>query len=222
MLNNNNYYAHSRPEMIKFVSKKHRKILDVGCGEGCFSSLLRSKRKNIEIWGIEMDSEAVKKSTSRVDHLIFGDVNRVVEELPDNYFECIIFNDVLEHMADPYCLLEKIKSKLSSDGTIVCSIPNVRHIRVLRDLLIKKNWRYSDAGVLDRTHLRFFTKKSIIEMFDNLNYNIVKMEGIHATSPFIFIPFNIINLGFFSDSRFIQFACVVKPKKNYNNEKNKS
>ncbi len=137
-----------------------------------------------------------------------------MESLPDKYFDCIVFNDVLEHMADPYIILEKIKNKLSNNGVIVCSIPNVRHVRVLRDLLFKKQWEYQDAGILDRTHLRFFTKKSIISMFNNLNYELKVIKGIQATKFWMFLPINIITFGFFSDSRYIQFACVAKPKNN--------
>ena len=115
-------------------------------------------------------------------------------------------------MINPYDVLTNIKTKLRDGGIIVCSIPNVRHVRVLRDLLFKKQWKYEDDGILDRTHLRFFTKKSIIDMFNELNYQIIKIKGIHGTKIWKFLPVNIITLGFFSDSRYKQFACVVKPR----------
>ena len=96
--------------------------------------------------------------------------------LPDSYFDTIIFADVLEHFVDPSCILGQIKSKLSQHGEIIASIPNVRHWSVLRDLL-EGRWDYVDAGILDRTHLRFFTKSSLVEMFKTAGFCLEKIQG---------------------------------------------
>lgn len=207
----NNYYSYTRPEMLDFIPTNVKKILDIGCGEGSFSCSMKNKFK-AEIWGVEINSTVAEIAKKNLDKVLVGDILSVIDDIPNSYFDCIVFNDVLEHMIDPYIVLEKVKSKLSPNGVIVCSIPNVRHISVLRKLLINGQWKYEDAGILDRTHLRFFTKKSMVDMFNELNYEIIKMEGINPTKWWKFLPINILTMGQMSDARFVQFAFLVKPK----------
>ena len=207
-----NYYSHARPEMLEFVPEDSKTILDIGCGEGYFGLALKNLGK--EVWGVERHQKSFLAAAGKLDKVIFGDIFSVLPSLPNNYFDCLVFNDVLEHLADPYSLLEMIKSKLSENGVVVCSIPNVRHVKVLRDLIFKKEWEYTDVGILDRTHLRFFTKKSLVRMLNDSDYEILKIQGINATSFWKFFPINLLTFGFFSDSRYLQFACLVKPRIN--------
>ena len=206
------YHTHYRYEMIDFIPESSKKILDVGCGSGIFSRELKHKFE-AEVWGIEVDSEAAVLAKKIIDKVIVGDAFLSVTQVPDSYFDCIVFNDILEHLADPFTLLQNIKNKLNSNGVIVCSIPNVRHFVTLFDLLVKKQWKYTDQGILDRTHLRFFTKKSLIDMFNSLDYEILKIKGINGLNPWKFVMFNILSFGYLADTRYLQFACVVKPKR---------
>lgn len=206
-----NYYLWSRNEMLEFIPMESKKILDVGCAEGLFGNLLK-KKLNAEVWGVELDKNAAEKAKNNIDKILQGDITKLYSELPEKFFDCIIFNDVLEHLVDPYCLLSNIKKYLTDDGTVVCSIPNVRHYKVLRNLLFKKQWKYEDSGVLDITHLRFFTKNSIIDMFKSLDYEILTLKGIHKTSSWNFKIWNLITLGNISDAGYLQFACIVRPK----------
>ena len=205
------YYTHYRYEMIDFIPPSSKKILDVGCGSGIFSRELKRKF-NAEVWGIELDPDATVLAKKIIDKVIVGDAYKAVTDVPDSYFDCIVFNDILEHLVDPFTLLKKIKDKLNANGVIVCSIPNVRHFLNLFDLLVKKQWKYVDQGTLDRTHLRFFTKKSIIDTFKSLDYEILKITGINGLNPWKFAMFNILSLGYLADTRYLQFACVAKPK----------
>ena len=208
-----NYYVFCRKEMLEFVPEDSRRILEVGCGEGLFSEELK-KTLQAEVWGIEADSNAAEKAKSKTDKVLHGDVNVLIDDLPDDYFDCIVCNDVLEHLVDPYEVLTRLKGKLSGKGVIVASIPNVRHISVLKDLILKKQWRYADDGILDRTHLRFFTRRSILEMFDGLGFDVIRIKGINKTSSFRkFHLWNILCLGHLSDARYSQYACVARPRK---------
>lgn len=207
----NKYYSYSRPEMSKFVPVDAKNILDIGCGEGFFVASL-NKNNNFESWGVEINQKVAEIAKNNLDKVLVGNISDLLISIPNNYFDCIVFNDVLEHMENPYQVLEKIKTKLSSSGVIICSIPNVRHVRVLRDLLFKKQWKYEESGILDKTHLRFFTKKSIKDMFINAGYHILEIKGINGTKWWKFFLINLFTFGFFSDSRFIQFACVAKLK----------
>lgn len=206
----NNYYSNNRIEMKKFIPQDAKKILDIGCGEGIFCNSL--KKIDTELWGVEMNEKIGSIAKEKLDKVFVGDISLVLDDLPSNYFDCIVFNDVLEHMINPYSVLKRIKNKLSSNGVVVCSIPNVRHVRVLRDLLFGKQWKYQESGILDKTHLRFFTKKSIKDMFNDADYQILEIRGINGTKWWKFFWINIFTFGFFSDSRFIQFACVAKLK----------
>ena len=204
------YYAQTRPEMISFIPKSAGKILDVGCGEGMFGWQLKQKL-NAEVWGVELDNNAAALAQKKINRVLIGDISQLIHELPDAYFDCIVFNDVLEHLVDPFDLLLQIKHKLNAEGVVVCSVPNVRYISVLKQLLVKKQWRYESEGVLDKTHLRFFTQKSLIDTFNSLGYEVLKIEGINAMQSWKFKLLNVISLGYLSDTRYLQIACVAKP-----------
>src|SRR5262249_12512675 len=115
----------------------------------------------------------------RLDHVINDQFGRNCE-LNGKRFDCIVFNDVLEHMIDPYSALVYAKESLVPNGRVVASIPNVRYFDNVWSLLIDGSWEYCDAGILDRTHLRFFTKKSIESMFVDLGYDIEVLKGINS------------------------------------------
>ncbi len=206
---NNNYYQQNRLEMLNFIPLNSKKILDIGCGEANFSSILKEKLQ-AEVWGIEMNESAANLARKKIDQVLLGDAVIHLDSLDDNYFDCIILNDILEHLIDPYSFLEKLKTKLSQDAVIVFSVPNVRYLLNLKNLIIKKDWHYENEGVLDKTHLRFFTKKSLINTFNQLNFNVVEIKGINPLNPW---KFNIINFLFFgqlSDTKYLQFAGLIK------------
>lgn len=204
------YYAKTRDEMLDFIPLTAKRVLDVGCGEGNFGEAVKEKM-HAEVWGVELFEEAAFVAARKIDRVITGNFAAVMGKLPDRYFDCVVFNDVLEHLPDPYGVLLGIKGKLSEKGMVVASIPNVLHISVIKALLIKKNWKYESFGVLDKTHLRFFTNKSITEMFGSLGYDLVKIQGINANNSWKFMVFNIMTLGWLKESKYFQYACVAKP-----------
>ncbi|MBH50264.1 MAG: hypothetical protein CMG69_05905 [Candidatus Marinimicrobia bacterium] len=172
---NKEYFEFSRPEIQALVNPNSQKILDVGCASGMFGSQIKEKL-SAEVWGIEPVEEIGEKAKEVIDKVFIGRIEDHICQLPDKYFDSIIFSDVLEHLEDPYSILDIIKEKLSNDGEIIASIPNVRHWSVLKGLLEGK-WEYQDAGILDRTHLRFFTKSSIKKMFQNAGYKITNISA---------------------------------------------
>ena len=205
------YYSHERKEMLRFIPKDAGVVLEAGCGSGMFGSALK-QISNAEVWGIEMDREAASSAKDKLDKVIVGDLLEMLPSIPDKKFDCVVFNDVLEHLADPFVVLATIKSKLTSKGVVVCSIPNIRYFYTLFDLIVHKQWKYTDQGVLDRTHLRFFTKKSLIDVFFTLNYEMLQLEGINGINSWKFNLLNTLLLGSISDTKYLEFACVVRPK----------
>ncbi|MCX6147117.1 MAG: class I SAM-dependent methyltransferase [Candidatus Kapabacteria bacterium] len=205
------YYIQTRHEMLKFIPQNAGKILDVGCGEGQFGLQLK-QLLNAEVWGMELDEKSAKVAESRIDKVLIGDLTLKIDSLPNEYFDCIIFNDILEHLVDPYNTLLNIKQKLNRDGVVVSSIPNVRYISNLKKLLFDKDWKYEDEGILDKTHLRFFTKKSIIDMFELLGFDIIQMEGINPSKSKNLKLANFLLMGNLEDTKYLQYASVTKPK----------
>jgi len=207
------YYSNKRLEMTEFIPKSSKKVLDCGCGEGYFGAELKKQFLSSEVWGLELDKQSAEMARKKIDNVLQGDLADTIGQLPKNYFDCITFNDVLEHLVNPYEIISRLRENLTDQGLIVCSIPNVRYWRVFKKYVFGKNFRYEDNGVMDRTHLRFFTKKSIEEMFNDLNFNIIQIKGLKPTPSVGFFIANLFTLGFLSDCKYIQYACVVKPIK---------
>jgi 2-polyprenyl-3-methyl-5-hydroxy-6-metoxy-1,4-benzoquinol methylase len=205
------YFSSDRKEMLKFIPQDAKRILDIGCGVGAFAEQLCSVER--EIWGLEPDHESAGKASEKLYKVISGKVEDNLAALPDHYFNIIVFNDVLEHLLYPWDILEKVKVKLASNGKLVCSIPNVRYIRNLGHVLVNRDWQYGETGILDSTHFRFFTKKSMINLFKNTNYKIISIKGINATrSERLKAIYGLINLfTFFTnlDIIYLQFVVVA-------------
>jgi 2-polyprenyl-3-methyl-5-hydroxy-6-metoxy-1,4-benzoquinol methylase len=205
------YFSQLRPEMAAFVPQTAKRILDVGCGEGIFGNHLK-ETLGAEVWGVELIPSVADTARQRLDQVVCGDVLQRLEQLKDGYFDCAICNDVLEHLVDPYRVLLAIKQKLAPGGVVVCSIPNIRFFRYLFKLVMHGEWRYEEGGILDKTHLRFFTKKSIREMFESLGYRILRLEGINPTPSWRVALFDFATFRYFADTRYLQFACVAQPR----------
>jgi 2-polyprenyl-3-methyl-5-hydroxy-6-metoxy-1,4-benzoquinol methylase len=201
--------------MLKFLPVSSGAILDVGCGEGNFIASARKNRIIKEAWGIEPNKEAAIVAANKVDRVMVGTFDLVVQDLPRGHFDVVFFNDVLEHMVDPDRAISKCHEILSDQGYIAASIPNVRYVTNLFNLIIKKDWYYADSGILDRTHLRFFTKKSIERFIQDAGFELMHIEGINLNKN-IFVRFlNILSFGFFEDALPAQFILTARPCKNY-------
>ena len=196
--------------MLPFVPLSAKRILDLGCGEGLFSESLKL-RNGTEIWGVECEPGAAALAKVRMDRVFQGDAARLVGELPEAHFDAIVCNDVLEHLPDPWSLLRDIRPLLAPGGSLVCSIPNVRHFSVLTDLAWRGEWRYADSGPLDRTHLRFFTRLGIQALFQETGWRLLQVEGINPYAGWRLRLLNTLALGRLTDCRFLQFACVAQP-----------
>ena len=207
----NGYYNNVRKDILKYIPLDVGRTLEFGCGDGGFSELLKNKFR-AETWAVEIDEKSAEMASEKLDKVINCDAHEAVDKLPDNYFDCIIFCDMLEHLVDPYSLLCVLKTKLAKQGVIVASIPNIRYYRSFVKFVVHGNWDYKDHGILDKTHLRFFTYKSIVKLFNKLAFEISKIEGIHPTSSRTFKVLNMLLLSTIGDVRYKHFAVVARPK----------
>lgn len=205
------YFHSPRPEMMKYISENATRILDVGCSDGAFCAALR--QENREIWGVELNEEAAQKATEVCDFVLVGDFNNIFDQLPKNHFDCVIFNDVLEHLYSPWDTIQMVKSLLSEKGVIISSIPNFRYVdNLITEVIWKGEFRYKpEGGILDDTHIRFFTSKSIVRMFKEQGFEILAHEGIRPCKSWKEKLFVNLTFGFLKDSRYKQFATVAKP-----------
>lgn len=204
------YYASLRPEMAALLPQPVGAILDVGCGLGVFARSLRDRGLAKEVWGIEINREAADAARKVLDKVLEGDVSRLMSELPHQFFDAVYFNDSLEHMEDPYSVLREIKRHLKPGGYVMASLPNVRYIRNLFELLFKKDWKYQDHGVLDRTHLRFFTQKSARRMFEEAGLVVEISRGIEPSRKWYMKVLNILTAGWLEDTLYLQFIWRTK------------
>lgn len=173
------YYSYSRLELLPFVPSVMERVLDVGCSEGMFGKLLLDEKRSKEVWGIEPFEKAAIVAAQHLDKVIQAPVEEALKELPDNSFDAIFFNDVLEHLVDPYTLLSQIKAKLKVNGIVLASLPNILHLETWYKIFKNKDWKYEDGGILDKTHLRYFTIKSAVRMFEEAGYKVEIAQGIH-------------------------------------------
>jgi len=171
-------YTGRRDDILNLVPKSSTKFLDVGCSIGMLLEQIKQRNTNAELTGIEVDEAMADIAKQKVDTIVVGDVEKInfANYFSTDYFDCIIFADLLEHLADPWSVLKSSTRFLSKDGIIIASIPNVRHYTTLASLLFRGHWPYRNRGIHDRTHLRFFTLKNILELFEYARLRIVKIE----------------------------------------------
>lgn len=204
------YYELSRPEMLKFVPESARSVLEVGCSSGAFGALVKS-RQDCEVWGIEPNSDAAKLASTRLDKVISGTFQAEMPELKGRLFDCIVFNDVLEHVPNPEKILEDSKKYLTSTGLVVASIPNILHFYQIVEILYHQDWRYREDGIMDNTHLRFFTRRSIVRTFETSGFQVLKIGGINASYGLKYRIANLILAGHLKDWKYVQFAVQARP-----------
>ncbi|MCX7735599.1 MAG: class I SAM-dependent methyltransferase [Candidatus Kapabacteria bacterium] len=169
------YYSYVRYDVLKMIPEGVKIILDIGCGEGYTSAEAKRKLGASVAVGVEPYLPAAKIAQKNLDRVLTSDIEVLDLDYPEGYFDCIICADVLEHTRDPWTVLRKLYYYLSEDGYIVASIPNIQNYLVIKNLLTGK-FDYEESGILDKTHLRFFTINTIKKMFEETGYEIIKTD----------------------------------------------
>jgi 2-polyprenyl-3-methyl-5-hydroxy-6-metoxy-1,4-benzoquinol methylase len=173
-------YTHPRTEMLGFLPPDARHVLDVGCSSGAFGRQLRTYTKIKSLVGIEPNETAAEVARGTYDTVVTGRFPEACTGLPTGAaYDAIYFNDVLEHMPLPQEALRAAAELLAPQGVVIASIPNIRHISVVGPLLLKDEFKYRDSGILDSTHVRFFTARSMARMFHQEGWHIRRVQPIN-------------------------------------------
>jgi 2-polyprenyl-3-methyl-5-hydroxy-6-metoxy-1,4-benzoquinol methylase len=154
----------------------NRRVLDVGCATGFFGKALAAQ--GCAVTGVEFEPQAAAEARAHLDEVVEADLNvtALADIFADREFDAIVFGDVLEHLMDPDAVLRSAVQLLAAGGAIVMSIPNVAH-GSLRLALLQGRWDYLETGLLDRTHLRFFTHESVVAMVVGAGLDITDLRG---------------------------------------------
>lgn len=209
------YADQPRDDLLPWVPRTARSALDVGCGKGGFGLTLRQALgDSARLVGVEAVPEqaAIASTGHGFDEVRTGYFPQVLEDSSER-FDLVSFNDVLEHLYDPWTTLSQVHGRLTPEGRVFATIPSIQYAPVVWQLL-KGRWDYSDYGTLDRTHVRFFTKATMIELFHKCGFEVETCVGVN----------NVVDLDprgwrgrrryarhLLGDAQWLQFVIVGRP-----------
>ncbi len=210
------YFSDARVDLISLLPRNPaNRVLEVGCGGG--DTLLKIKEMNLaaETVGIELfDMPGTNQRSPVINKFILGNIESMQIPLPENYFDVLICADVLEHLVDPWSVVEKLVRHLRPGGTMLVSIPNFREINTLYKIFIRGDFRYADSGILDKTHLRFFCRQNVKALLttDQLYPLFIEPSYRYNRNQKNRKLLNRITLGLFRDLLSIQFIIKAEKK----------
>lgn len=170
------YFDHARSDICDLVVQhspvRLPRVLDLGSGSGRLGEALKVRGIASLVHGIELNGPAAELAGQRLDRVWAEDLSRFDWSKLALQYDVVIAADILEHLADPWKTLRQVRRVLAPNGRVIASIPNIRYWKVIADLLVRGEFRYVEEGVLDRTHLRFFTRASIARLFRDIGFEI--------------------------------------------------
>ena len=213
------YFSNIRMDIISLIPlNPAQKILEIGAGAG--NTLLFIKESNLakEVMGIElMEIANSNQNNPLIDKFQIANIEHENIQAPDEYFDIIICADVLEHLVDPWSIIDKVSRCLKKDGLLIVSIPNIREWKTLGKVIFQGDFSYqSSGGIMDKTHLRFFCKKNIYQML-----NTPVLSTIYCKPNFMLkvVPegkkrriFNLLTFRLFEDFLAIQYLFIARKK----------
>lgn len=167
------YRDYIHEPLFQLIDGVPERVLDLGCAAGAFGAALKARYPGASVTGIEAGKAAADKAASRLDRVVHArlDNGSLAEHgFEQGEFDTVIASDILEHLVNPWELLVRLKPFLAPRAQIVASIPNIRNITVVASLLLSGRFDYDERGLLDITHLRFFTLRGIKRMFEETGY----------------------------------------------------
>lgn len=174
----NKAYIRTRKGLLKHIVGEHKCVLDVGCATGENGLFLLENNIADTVVGVEYVSAMGEEAKTKLSKTLIGSIEdeEILKSLSEHQYDYVIFGDVLEHLVDPWKVLKTIAGYLKKEGKIIISVPNVQHFDVFYHVYIKGTWPLNNAGLFDRTHLRWFTKKDLAALVAKADLKIDKVE----------------------------------------------
>lgn len=177
-------HANFNPDVLALMPRNAARVVEVGCSSGALAREYLKTNPKCDYIGIEVDDDYAAIARASCTRVVSGNIEHMDEATYATLFpsSCWTFGDVLEHLYDPWAVLRRLRKSLSPDACVVACIPNSQHWSV-QARLNSGNLRYEDMGLLDRTHIRWFTKTTIIEMFQSCGFKIVEGHARISEEP---------------------------------------
>jgi SAM-dependent methyltransferase len=170
------YYGNLRAEILPLIPDRVDRFLDVGCGNGATALWLKEAKSSSWASGVELVPQAAAEARGRLDAVFEGDIEHLQLPIEKSSLDLILCLDVLEHLVDPWAVTRRLQEFLKPGGALIASLPNIGSKRVLVPLVLKGEWKYDEWGILDRTHLRFFARKSARDLLESAGLVVDKVD----------------------------------------------
>jgi 2-polyprenyl-3-methyl-5-hydroxy-6-metoxy-1,4-benzoquinol methylase len=182
------YFGTARTEILPYVPEGTLKVLELGCGKGATLEAIRARQPVAQAFGVEIDPASAAEAEKIFDRVWTANIEDtlVEQDIEAGSLDLILCLDVLEHLADPWSVVKRISPLLAPKGRLIISLPNIRNWKFIRNLLFKGDFNYRDAGLLDRTHLRFFVRHTAVELGTSGGLDLVCIKDAKTYSPLDF------------------------------------
>lgn len=178
------YSNHIRSDLVDMLPPfLGWKFCEVGCGAGATLEYLKARGASY-VAGVDIDEQSIEIASRRgLNTALATDVEKADLPFKEKEFDCIILADVLEHLYNPWDTLKKLMSYLSDDGYVLISLPNIKHYTILLKLVLHDAWTYTDAGILDNSHIRFFTLQEISGLLKYAGLTTLQVSRNNSSGP---------------------------------------
>jgi 2-polyprenyl-3-methyl-5-hydroxy-6-metoxy-1,4-benzoquinol methylase len=173
------YHTNPRTEIMSFIAEPPGTVLDIGCGGGATGRLVKDKFPGTRVVGIEINAGAAEHARGVLDRVVCAGVDDVdpARDMPDERISTVLLLDVLEHLYDPWRALQRIHGWLAPQTRVIASLPNIRNLATLSELA-GGHFEYAENGVLDVTHVRFFTRASLRDLFEQTGFEVRRITPL--------------------------------------------
>jgi 2-polyprenyl-3-methyl-5-hydroxy-6-metoxy-1,4-benzoquinol methylase len=179
---NKSYFSLVRKDILPMLPKNCSDVIELGCGDGGTLAWLKASGQALHTTGMELCAMPASLARTQVDHVIEGNIELTIKDVLHESCDLVLCLDVLEHLVDPWTVVQELYAILRPGGSIIISLPNVRNYRVVLPLLFNGTWRYQKDGIMDHTHLRFFSREGAEKILTQNGF-IIKDSADNGLQP---------------------------------------